>query len=49
LEMAANMLGNEARKKLELVPLSNNVIPSQIADFSLVIWNKLSHKRRLVP
>ncbi|XP_037779480.1 protein ZBED8-like [Penaeus monodon] len=35
LEMATTVLGNEARKKLELVPLSNNVIKSRIDDLSL--------------
>ena len=32
--MTENVLGKEASKKLELVPLSNNVIQSRIKDFS---------------
>ena len=37
LQMTKIVLGKEASKKLELVPLSNNVIQSQISDLSLDI------------
>jgi len=49
LDMAATIHANGTRKKLELVPLSNNVVQKRIADLSLDIWNKLSHMWRLVP
>jgi len=44
--MATTILGNEARKKRKLVPLSNNVIQSRIADLSLDILEPIiSHMK----
>jgi len=39
--MSATILVNEAKNMLELVPLSNNVIPSRIADLSLHILEQV--------
>jgi len=44
--MATTILGDEARKKLELVPLSNNVLPCRIPDLSLDVLEKvISHMK----
>ena len=39
--MTKNVLGKEASKKLELVPLSNNVIQSRISDLSSDILDQV--------
>ena len=39
--MTKIVLGKEASKKLELVPLSNHVIQSQISDLSLDILDQI--------
>jgi len=45
LEIATTILGNEARKKLELGWRSNNAIQSRIADLSLGILEQvISHE-----
>ena len=41
-------LGQEARKKLELAPVSNNVMQSRIHDIVRIIWVKLSQISNLV-
>ena len=41
LQMTKTVLGKEASKKLELVPLSNNVIQSRISDLSSGILDKV--------
>jgi len=44
--MATTNLGNEARKKFDLVPLSNDVLPNRIPDLSLDVLEKvISHMK----
>ena len=41
LQMVEDVLGKEASKKLELVPLSNNIIQSRIQDLSLDVLDQV--------
>ena len=41
LQMAEDVLGKEASKKLELVPLSNSIIQSRIQDLSLDVLDQV--------
>ena len=46
LEMAANVLINQAGSKLELVPSSNNVIQSRLADLSIdILEHAMQHMK----